>query len=215
MSSGRYDRAVGYVEKNLVEGEVVLFRPSYHWVRFVPGALGVVVAAVLLAGGAAAGETVVFAWLAAVTAVVSLAALLVRWVSDLFDEFAVTSMRVIRKAGLLTRDVRQVPLDKVQDLNIRANLWGRWLAYGDVEVQTAGQASTVVFPRIRHPEEFRNVLFAHRPGAGGAAPVPATAPSSAARPVEDRLKELERLRQQGLVTDDEYAKKREALLSEV
>ncbi len=63
--------------------------------------------------------------------------------------------------------MRQIPLEKVQDVNVRSTLGGRWLSYGDVELQTAGSDSTVVFPRILHPEEFRNVLFSHtRPQCG-------------------------------------------------
>ena len=215
---------MGYVEKNLMPGEEVLLRPSYHWVRFVPGSAGLAAGAAIAIAGMAFGDLVVAPWVGAVAAVAGLAALFRRWLADLFDEFAVTSLRVIRKTGIVTRDVRQVPLEKVQDLNIRANLWGRWLAYGDVYVQTAGQDGTVVFPRIAHPEQFRNVLFAHLPRAGGPA-APAAAPAATsvqsvqplqpARSVEDRLKDLERLKQQGLVTEGEYTAKRAALLAEL
>ncbi len=209
---------MGYVEKNLMPGEEVLLRPTYHWVRFVPGFGGLAAGAAIVLGGMAAGDVLLSPWVGAVAAAAGLAAILRRWVWDLFDEFAITSLRVVRKTGLVTRDVRQVPLEKVQDLNIRANLWGRWLAYGDVVVQTAGQDGTVVFPRIAHPEQFRNVLFAHLPRAGGAATpaaVPAASPAPPIRSVEDRLKDLDRLRQQGLVTDEEYTKKRAALLAEL
>ena len=119
---------------------------------------------------------------------------------DSFDEFAITSFRVIRKGGFVTRSVRQIPLEKVQDVNVRSTLGGRWLSYGDVELQTAGSDSTVVFPRILHPEEFRNVLFTHTrlhgatDGLGGRA---AAAPPSRAS-LEERLKEAERLYRTGV-----------------
>ena len=209
---------MGYLEKNLMPGEEVLLRPAYHWVRFAPGLAGLAAGAVIAIAGTALGDFVASPWIGAVAAAAGLAALVRRWASDLFDEFAVTSLRVVRKTGLVTRDVRQVPLEKVQDLNIRANLWGRWLAYGDVVVQTAGQDGTVVFPRIAHPEQFRNVLFAHLPRAGGAAApsaAPAASPAPPIRSVEDRLKDLDRLRQQGLVTEGEYAAKRATLLAEL
>ena len=206
---------MGYVEKNLMPGEEILFRPSYHWVRFVPGLAGLAAGAAIALFALAVGDFVVSLWVGLVAAVLGLAALLRRWLSDLFDEFAVTSLRVVRKTGLVTRDVRQVPLEKVQDLNIRANLWGRALAFGDVYVQTAGPDGTVVFPRIAHPEQFRNVLFAHLPGAGGAPAAPSAPSAPSARSVEERLKDLERLRQQGLVTQEEYATKRAALLAEL
>jgi uncharacterized membrane protein YdbT with pleckstrin-like domain len=136
---------------------------------------------------------------------------------DSFDEFAITSFRVIKKSGFVTRTVRQIPLEKVQDVNVRSTLGGRWLSYGDVELQTAGSDSTVVFPRILHPEEFRNVLFTHtRPqtGTDGLGGPSATAQPSRAS-VEERLKEAERLYKTGVLSEAEYQEKRQALIKEL
>lgn len=48
-----------------------------------------------------------------------------------------------------------------------------------------------------------------------AAPAPTPRPASSARSVADRLRELESLRDGGLVTEDEYADRRGAILAEV
>ncbi len=214
---------MSYVAKNLAPGEEILLRPRYHWVRFVPGA-SVVVFGVGLA--AAAGlfvpaESSLKASLLVVAGVLFLAGVLGmagRALVDSFDEFAITSFRVIKKSGFVTRSVRQIPLEKVQDINVRSTLGGRWLSYGDIELQTAGSDSTVVFPRILHPEEFRNVLFTHtRPqgagsdGLGGRAAAAPTARTS----VEERLKEAERLFKAGTISEAEYQEKRRVLLSEL
>src|ERR1019366_1661691 len=162
---------MSYVVKNLAPGEEILFQARYHWVRFVPGAsvaaLGAVLAAasgLLLPAASGGTESGPRAPLFVVAGVLGMAW---RALVDSFDEFAITSFRVIKKSGFVTRTVRQIPLEKVQDVNVRSTLGGRWLSYGDVELQTAGSDSTVVFPRILHPEEFRNVLFTHtRPQTG-------------------------------------------------
>ena len=216
---------MSYVSKNLVPGEEVLLTPRYHWIRFVPGAAGVLLGIVLAvlalltppAAGAETGARTILLVSAGVAALLGLVAVFRRWLVDSFDEFAVTTFRVIRKSGVLERSVRQIPLEKVQDVNVRSTLGGRWLSYGDVEIQTAGSDSTVVFPRILHPEKFRNVLFTSRPHAGadglGAA---AAAPAAGGRAsVEARLREAERLRQAGLLTDEEYQAKRKALVEEL
>jgi membrane protein YdbS with pleckstrin-like domain len=137
---------------------------------------------------------------------------------DSFDEFAITSFRVIKKSGFVTRSVRQIPLEKVQDVNVRSTLGGRWLSYGDVELQTAGSDSTVIFPRILHPEKFRNVLFTHtRPQTAGTDGL--GGPSAAAPPsrvsVEERLKEAERLYKTGVLSEAEYQEKRQGLIREL
>lgn len=220
-----------YVAKNLMPGEEVLLRPRYHWVRFAPAAFAVLLGIVLAvlsallvpAAGAETGGVESRSLLLIVGGVIvllGLAAALRRWFVDSFDEFAVTSFRVIRKTGILARSVRQFPLEKIQDVTVRSTLGGRWLSYGDVEIQTAGSDSTVVFPRILHPEEFRNVLFTSSRSRGGTdglgAPSPVPAPAAAGRPsVEERLKEAERLYRSGLLTDAEYQAKRKALVAEL
>ncbi len=215
---------MGYVEKNLVAGEEVLLRPRYHWIRFAPASvlvlLGLVVAALGLsagpAAGAAAGPEVrnVLEAAGVIAVALGLVAALRRWFVDSFDEFAVTSFRVICKTGILERSVRQVPLEKVQDVTVRSTLGGRWLSYGDVEIQTAGSDSTIVFPRILHPEELRNVLFTSR-ARGGADGLGGTEPAAGRASVEARLKEAERLYKSGVLSEAEYKEKRKALVEEL
>jgi membrane protein YdbS with pleckstrin-like domain len=209
--------AMNYVVKNLMPGEEVLYAPTYHWVRFLPGARPNATPesarprATIPAPGAVAEGTArpVLFWAALAVVGIGVFSALWRWFVDSFAEFAITQHRVIKKTGFFTRDVRQIPLDKIQDVNVRATLWGRWLAYGDVELQTAGSDSTVVFPRIVDPDQFRNVLFSHRHSGGTAGPGVA---EGSAGSVEARLKEAERLLTSGVITEEEYRRKRAALL---
>jgi uncharacterized membrane protein YdbT with pleckstrin-like domain len=211
---------VSYVEKNLAPGEKILLRARYHWIRFVSGGGTVLAGIVLFASsfvvpegsGPGFGNPLRLAGLAVVLA--GLGMIGWRALVDSFDEYAITSFRVVCKRGFVTRTVRQIPLDKIQDVNLHATFWGRWLAFGDVEIQTAGADGTVVFPHIFQPEQFRNVLFAHlqdRSGLAAASMVAAAAP----RPVSERMAELEKVRKEGLVSEDEYRVKREALLKEL
>jgi membrane protein YdbS with pleckstrin-like domain len=221
--------AMSYVEKNLMPGEEVLLRPRYHWVRFVPAAtvalLGVALAVtgwlLVPAEAGGTGGPGFRSLLLSVAGFLVLAGLFVmgwRALVDSFDEFAVTSFRVIKKSGFVTRNVRQIPLEKIQDVNVRSTMGGRWLSYGDVELQTAGSDSTVIFPRILHPEEFRNVLFTHTrsqlAGSDGLGGRPAAAPAAGAS-VQERLKEAERLFKSGALSEAEYQEKRQALIREL
>lgn len=206
---------MGYVNRNLMAGEDVLLRPRYHPVRFLPGALGiflgalVALGAVVLPQGTASPGILVA--VGAALAVVGLLAIALRAVVDSFDEFAITSLRIIKKTGFWTRRVSQIPLDKVQDLRLVATLWGRWLSYGNVEVESAGEDGPVVFRRIQNPEAFRNAVFARR-----AAPAAeSVAPATPFRTAEDRLKEVERLFKTGSLTEGEYKMKRQELIKEL
>jgi uncharacterized membrane protein YdbT with pleckstrin-like domain len=203
---------MGYIEKNLMPGEELLLRPRYHWIRFLSGGALLILSIALTAGSFAVPDTTSRPLLIASGALALAGLLAIGWraLVDSFDEFGLSSARVFKKTGFLSRNVRQIPLDKVQDVNIRATLWGRWLSYGDVELQTAGTDGTVVFPRIQDPEKLRNALFAHLGHPGALQPAAAVAPS-----VEARLRELTRLKDAGLVTAAEYEEKRRALIQEI
>ena len=129
-----------------------------------------------------------------------------------FDEFAVTSLRIIKKTGVLTRRVSQIPFDKVQDLRLVATLWGRWLSYGDVAIDSASEEGPVVFRRIQNPEAFRNAVFTRRAAATA---VPGTVPAVPLRTPEERLKDVERLFAAGTLTEAEYKAKRQELIRDL
>ena len=206
---------MGYVDRNLMAGEHVLLRPRYHPVRFVPGALGIFLGALVALGAVVLPSSTaspgILAAVGAALAVVGLLAIALRAVVDSFDEFAITSLRIIKKTGILTRRVFQIPLDKVQDLRLVATLWGRWLSYGNVEVESAGEEGPVDFPRIQNPEAFRNVVFT-RQAAPAAASV---APTTPRRTAEERLGDVERLFKAGSLTEGEYKAKRQELIKEL
>jgi membrane protein YdbS with pleckstrin-like domain len=206
---------MSYAEKNLVDGEHVAHRARYHWVVY-RSSLFLMLLAVVLAGVAG------YAWrmspsqgtarwigLAALAcgAVAGLIAVATR-IRISADEFAVTNRRVIRKVGLLSREIEQAPLDKIQDITVDQGLLGRLLGFGTVTLETASERGSLVFRTIAQPEAMRNALWGHStsmtPASGGAGSL--SSPGT-------RLQELDRLRQQGLLSDDEYAKKRREILS--
>ncbi|HEY6930322.1 MAG TPA: PH domain-containing protein [Thermoanaerobaculia bacterium] len=209
-------RLVGYAEKNLVPGENLEYRARYHWVIYRSSLLLLLLGFLLAAGG-------IYAWrvdpadptgrwigLAALAfgAIAGIMAI-VRRVRISADEFVVTNRRVIRKVGLVSREIEQAPLDKIQDITVDQGWLGRLLGFGTVTLETASERGTLVFPTISEPEGLRNALWGHAPTAASGPSL--TAP--AALPPGERLKELDRLRQQGLVSDEEYAAKRHEILA--
>ena len=129
------------------------------------------------------------------------------------DEFVVTNRRVIRKVGLLAREIQHAPLEKIQDVTIEQGLLGRMLGYGTVFVETASEKGMLVFPAIASPESLRTHIWGQAPPAAlaaGAAPA-VSAPAPVAP--QKRLEDLQSLHQRGLVNDEEYAAKRKEILS--
>lgn len=73
------------------------------------------------------------------------------WVDRIF----VTEKRIFEVSGLLTRKVASMPLGNLTDVTYQRSLGGRLLGYGELIVETAGQAqalSRISF--LSHPDEF-------------------------------------------------------------
>ena len=209
---------MGYAEKNLAPGETILYRARYHWVIY-RGSLALAAVAVLLAVGALAardrapgsGAATALGIAAGAFAAIALVAFLARRVRAGVDEFVVTSRRVMRKVGLFSREIEHAPVEKIQDITIEQGWLARLLGFGTVVLETASERGTLVFPEIARPEAFRSAIW-------GQAPAPAVVPASASGPARsvdprERLARLDGLKQQGLVTEEEYAAKRREILA--
>ena len=216
---------MGYAERNLIPGETIVYRARYHWTIYRV-ALTLFVLGSLLGGAAIyarytspdSGVARPVAYLALGFTVVALIGFLARWARAAADEFVVTQRRVLRKVGIMARDIEQAPLDKIQDISVDQSFTGRVLGYGTVTLETASENGTMTFPRIWQPQAFKNALWAQasappvsRTDAVPAASLPAAAP--ARQTSRERLAELDGLRQQGLVTEEEYAAKRREIIA--
>jgi uncharacterized membrane protein YdbT with pleckstrin-like domain len=158
---------VGYVERHLLADERVLYKTRLHWVLYLKPLL------VTLFG---VGLTVALAqmpdppWLWYLGLAVTMAGALwwaARWIELRTSEFAVTSMRLIFKVGLVARYTTELQLSKVESISVTQSLPGRMLNYGNLTVTGTGNTREV-FARVHDPVSFRNEVqraSATRPSA--------------------------------------------------
>jgi membrane protein YdbS with pleckstrin-like domain len=160
---------MGYVETVLQPGEAVRFRTGRHWVVYLPGAT----LAVAAAAGLAVALTIYLdadfptvwdiVWVGVAMALLALGVvLLVRaWFRRRFTEVAVTDRRVIYKAGLLRRQTIEMPLDRIERIEVGQSILGRLLSFGNVDVN--GVSSGIGADKLRHiasPIQFRSKVIA-------------------------------------------------------
>jgi uncharacterized membrane protein YdbT with pleckstrin-like domain len=100
-----------------------------------------------------------------VVAVLGFAAVLFGWLRWRAHEVVVTDRRVIRIAGLLSKDVIDYSLDAITDLRLRQSWLGRIFGYGDVEILTASEVASRprdVFPVVAGPIQFMHAVQQQR-----------------------------------------------------
>ncbi|EJW09256.1 membrane-flanked domain protein [Rhodovulum sp. PH10] len=152
---------MGYVETVLQPGEIVRFQTNRHWIGFLPGGALLVLALVLYVAG---GDAFYGVWnlLALVLLVVGVILLARAWYLRWITEIAVTDRRVIYKAGFISRSTDEMPLGKVENIEVVQSIPGRILGYGNVDVKGtgAGGIGADKLFRIADPLGFRNTVMA-------------------------------------------------------
>jgi uncharacterized membrane protein YdbT with pleckstrin-like domain len=143
-------------------------------------------------------------------------------------KFAITTERVAYQSGIIRRRGVSIPLNRINNVNFTQTMIARMLNNGVVIIESAGETGDSVFENIPEPERVRALIFkqveadeqrdSDRDAAALAKALrdqtPPPAPSGAPS-VPDRLKQLDDLRAQGLVTDEEYATKRQAIIEDL
>ena len=96
--------------------------------------------------------------LAALLAIVALFLLIPEWFTWWMTEIAVTSDRIIYKAGFIRRDTVEILMDKVESVDVDQSIMGRLLDYGTVTVRGTG-AGFEPLKGIAHPIELRSHIM--------------------------------------------------------
>ncbi len=83
--------------------------------------------------------------------------------------YVITSSELYKKHGVISRDVTQFRLDRVQNTTLEQSVIGRFLGYGTITVYTAGSGDPeLTFERTPRPGEAGGVLNEQLEGAAAA-----------------------------------------------
>ena len=204
------------IEEQLQPGEDIIYRALPTRLPLVPWVVGLALA--LAAAGAAWSmwDSPPLAIAAGCVALLFLGVALAKLVVLRSHDYVLTNRRVILEEGIFSRRSMDASLGKINNVEHRQTLWGRFLGYGDVEIDTASETGTTRFAGISRPLDFkREILGAaeYYRVSGVASPMAAAAPL-ALSPAE-KIRQLKGLLDEGLISPQEFEAKRRALLEEM
>ena len=163
------------------------------------------------------------------------------WVED----YAVTNQKVMKVAGLLNKRTSGAALEKINDVIMEQGPLGRMLGYGTLKVSTASDTSDLTYETMRKPAEFRRAMLDQKmefeqmdarhiaEAVRAAAPVPPTpatevtvpipaappppppAPAPAVPTVDERLRSLAKLRDDGIISPEDFEAKKAEILEQI
>jgi len=213
---------VPFPDRLLGENEQVVYDLRSHWWALVgPALLAVLIVVVtslawgLMPGGSLQGGARVAVQVAGLAALaVWVLPRVVGWATT---HFVLTTDRLIFRRGFVSRFAREIPLERVNDVTFSQSLFERLIGAGDLLIESAGEHGQSAFENIRDPEGVQLEIYrrmeenGRRMLAQQVTPPHPRAFGGPSSPLDD-LERLAALHERGLLSDEEFARKKRDLL---
>lgn len=209
---------MGYVETLLANNEVIVIKTRQHWMVlarsiFLNGLL--LIAIGVLAWVATAMLLGLGGLLATVLFIIPIAAFARDYLQWWNEEYLVTNRRVIQAEGIVNKHVIDSSLEKVNDVVLDQSFLGRLFDYGDIEILTASEMEGInKLHKIVSPVKFKTEMLNQKEKFGSDEHY-GTHGQDAPIDIPTLIVELDRLRKQGALTEDEFREKKTQLLSKL
>ena len=126
---------MSYLEESLAPGETIVARFELHWTAKGRLILGIIL----------------------IPLVVGIFIAIYEWLRLRAIELGVTTHRVVRKTGIVSRETAELRLASIETIDLRQTTWGRIFGYGDVVLTGRGE-SAMLFQRLAHPLDAKRAI---------------------------------------------------------
>ncbi len=216
---------MAYPEHLIHDGEHVALDLNPHWWYFIQH---------IMVGFGILGLMFIAAWLDirvikdALDFIIGVGLLLwavwlgVRFMAWRRTYFVVTDRRVIFRTGFISKRGVEIPLDRITNIDFQQGPIERMIGAGDLDIQSAGRDGSSHFEDVRHPDAVQQEIYhqienreQHRSDRNASAIATAmggqVATGATGDPAE-QLRRLAALRDEGLITAEEFEAKKADLL---
>ncbi|MFM7060944.1 MAG: PH domain-containing protein [Actinomycetes bacterium] len=136
--------------------------------------------------------------------------------------FVVTDRRVIFRTGFVAKRGVEIPLDRITNIDFQQGPIERMIGAGDLDIQSAGRDGSSHFEDVRHPDAVQQEIYrqiehrdqhrADRNASAIATAIGDQAPAAAEGDPTEQLRRLAALRDEGVITAEEFEAKKADLL---
>jgi uncharacterized membrane protein YdbT with pleckstrin-like domain len=213
---------VPFDRKLLHEHEELVLDLRPHWWYMAEPTIGLLVAAVigilLVANGGDGTGWDILRWIVIALIIGSLVWLGARYAKWATINFVVTTDRVVYRSGVIAKTGIEIPLERVNTVFFNQSMFERMLGAGDLSIESGGETGKQTFYDVRKPSAVQNEIYRQmevnntRMYGGGRQAEPAPPAQPAPPSIPDQIAQLDALRQQGSITEAEFAEKKAELL---
>jgi uncharacterized membrane protein YdbT with pleckstrin-like domain len=203
-----------YLESLLSKREKIVLVARQHWFILVSAiVLEVIAILVIISFTVIAGiYWSEFALLIGAIGTIILLLPLSTMIRDILDwmnrQFIVTNRRVIQVSGVLNKNVTDSSLRKVTDISMSKSFFGRVFNYGNIEILTASEFGANLFSRIEDPLGFKIAMLNAKEELEQG-----MVQDDDDLDVVEVLTNLDRLRELGILTEQEFDQKKAEFLA--
>lgn len=204
---------MGYPKKLLNPNESIVLDLNPHWRIFLaPGGLLVLALALLVvAVWVVENANPWLVWLSAVPLVAGLVWFTWRWIIWRSTHFVLTTDRVIYRSGVVSKHGQNIPLERITNVAFSQTVLERLLRVGDLRIESAGEGGRQAFSDVLNPSMVENRIYAEIEKAQERDD---TRAARAGISTADELAKFERLRREGVISEEEFAAQKARLLGD-
>jgi uncharacterized membrane protein YdbT with pleckstrin-like domain len=130
---------------------------------------------------------------------------IVAWATS---HFVVTTDRVIHRAGWFAKRSMEIPLENISDVRFNQSVFERVIGAGDLTLESPGTFGQERFSDVRNPEHVQKSIYemteSNRRRMAGTTTPPAS--------LADELAKLDQLRDDGVISNEEFEAQKSRLL---
>ncbi len=214
---------VSYLDKLLGKDEAVVFSTRRHWTFFfgaswfslllfvlaVAAAIGINIYTSSLTFGLPPDRQIIAReGIVILLLIYPIGSILVRYFRWQAEQYVVSNLRVIHLNGIFSKSVIDSSLEKVNDIMLNQSLVGRVFDYGDLEILTASEAGINKFAHIAHPLAFKGAMLNAKRELEQMG-------NREVDQIPDVISKLAGLRDQGVISEDEFQTEKTRLLRQL
>ena len=206
--------ATTYLESLLSDNEEVLLETHQHWfVLFNKIFLEIILAAILIGGSLIASNyypIAIYGLILVLVPVIGLIRDVLVWRNN---AYIVTNRRVMRISGVLGKNVVDSSLEKVNDVKLTQSFFGRMFGYGDIQILTASELGADLFHQINDPIRFKTAMLNAKEKLS--IDEMDLVELRAGNDIPSMIEKLDDLRKRGILSEEEFQRKKAELLAKM
>ena len=208
--------AKNYLVNLLGDGERIILATRKHWFILASSIFFESIVILIVFGGTIVASTFAPDQILLI-ALIGFGLLLIPLASMIHDiltwsnhQYIITNWRVLQVSGIINKNVTDSSLEKVNDVKMSQSIFGRLFNYGDVEILTASELGVNLFKRIEDPVHFKTAMLNAKESLERREPQQKAMPD-----IPRMISQLDELRKQGVLTEEEFQAKKKELLTKL